>query len=234
MRILIKYATRGRQQKFVDAMQNIQSTISRQADYLVVVSIDSDDVSMLQVMSKYTFLNTVFHVGARTNKIGAINRDLNHVHEDWDLLINFSDDMKFVVPDWDRLMIESIRDLWAEGTDFFAHFSDGYVKEKLPTMSIMGREYYERFYYVYPPCYKSVSCDAEAMYVAMMLGRHHYFADVLFKHEHPANVKGKMDLLYQENNKYEKEDTETYFRRLNKNFYVHNPGPTPFDKFKAK
>lgn len=233
MRLLIKYATRGRPDKFLAAMRNIENTIHTD-NYLIVVSFDNDDSAMKNIFETHEFKNTVAYSAPRTTKIGAINRDINHVHEDWDLLINFSDDMRFVVNGWDGIMLQHIRTIWPEGTDFFAHFSDGYVCDKLPTMSIMGREYYERFYYIYPPCYKSVSCDAEAFYVAQLLGRYHYFPEVLFKHEHPVNTKSKMDHLYQENNKHEKADTETYFKRLNKNFYVHNCPSTPFDQFKKK
>lgn len=237
MKILIKYATRGRPAKFRDAIRNIQNTITTK-DYLIVVSIDSDDKAILEEIHKHRpSVHMAVYVGKPAGKIAAINRDLNHEFDGWDLLINFSDDMKFVVPGWDRIMINKIKGVWGESLDFFAHFSDGYVKDKLPTMSIMGREYYERFFYIYPPCYRSVSCDAEAMYVAMMLKRYHYFAEVLFKHEHPINlnIKGmKIDETYRVNGQYENADTQTYFERLNKNFYVNNPGPTPFDQYKKK
>jgi hypothetical protein len=234
MRILIKYATRGRVEKFRSAIKNIKDTIHTE-NYLIVVSVDADDTLMIQESITMIDKSIVFHIGPAHGKVAAINRDINNMYENWDLLINFSDDMRFIVNGWDEIMIKRIKTIWGESLDFFAHFSDGYVFEKLPTMSIIGREYYERFYYIYPPCYKSVSCDAEAMYVSMMLGKHHYFTDGLFKHEHYVNVKGaKIDEVYKKNNTYESHDTKVYFERLNKNFYVNNPGPTPFDQFKTK
>lgn len=232
MRIIIKYATRGRASKFHECIKNIQNTIGTD-NYLIVVSIDRDDKEMMDMIVAINKMDRVIaYSGPPQGKIAAINRDLNHVHEDWDLLINFSDDMRFVTYGWDGIMISHIKSVWGESLDFFAHFNDGYVGEKLPTMTIMGREYYERFYYVYAPCYRSVSCDAEAWYVARLLGKHHYFPDVLFTHDHYVNIKGKPDATYTRNNKYEAQDTETYFKRLNKNFYVNHKGPTEFDKWK--
>jgi len=231
-RVLIKYATRGRAEKFQECIKNIQSTITTD-NYLIVVSIDRDDKPMMDIIGEINKLEKVIAFsGPPHGKVAAINRDLNHVNEGWDILINFSDDMRFVVNGWDQIMISKIKSVWGESLDFFAHFNDSYLGDKLPTMSIIGREYYERFFYIYPPCYKSVSCDAEAWYVARLLGRCHYFPDVLFKHEHYVNIKGKPDATYQRNNQYEAQDTETYFKRLSKNFYVKHEGPTEFDKWK--
>jgi hypothetical protein len=88
----------------------------------------------------------------------------------------------------------------------------------------MGREYYERFFYIYPDCYKSFSCDAEAMYVAKFLNKHCYFSEVFFRHEHPSN-NGRQELndgTYHKSAGHGVEDVEVYFKRLKKLFYVNN------------
>jgi hypothetical protein len=231
MKLLIKFATKGRPDKFLAAMRNIESTI-KGTDYSIIISIDSDDQSMIAVTEKYSWDRTQFWINAPAGKIGAINA--NVPLEGWDWLVNMSDDMVFVKEGWNEIMEARIKQVWGDSTDFFANFNDGYQGERLPTMSILGREYYERFFYIYAPCYKSLSCDAEAMYVAMCLKRYHYFPEVLFKHQHPANTKAtKSDQLYVQNEVFQKQDTQVYFQRLNKNFYVNNPGPTPFDKYKG-
>ena len=230
MRLLIKYATRNRPDKFRAAMKNILSTIKTD-DFQIIVSIDSDDTQMIHIATNETFRNTEFWINQPAGKIGAINA--NVPLSGWDWLVNMSDDMVFIKKGWDEIMVEKVKSVWGDSLDWFANFNDGYQGERLPTMSIMGREYYERFFYIYAPCYKSLSCDAEAMYVAMTLNRYHYFPEVLFKHEHPANSKGvKSDQLYVENEKHQPHDTRVYFERLLKNFYVNVCGPTPFDKFK--
>lgn len=229
MKLLIKYATRQRPEKFLAAMENIANTAK--GDYRVIVSIDSDDSEMIKLVSERTFANTEVYVNDNNGgKIGAINANIPLTG--WDWLVNMSDDMQFIVNGWDLLMIERLRSVWGSSLDFFANFNDGFQGPKLATMSIMGREYYERFFYIYAPCYRSLSCDAEAMYVAITLGKYHYFPEKLYRHNHPANIKGKSDALYVANERYAKQDSEIYFKRLNNNFYINNPGPTVFDRFK--
>lgn len=233
MKILIKYATRGRAELFKRSIKNIHDTISKEANFRILVSADSDDLTMCNTeitkfLADYPKVEIIF--GRSISKIDAINRDSERFG-DFDLLINFSDDMYFVMKDWDKIMIPGIQIIFGNNnTDFFAHFNDNHVGEKLPTMSIMGREYYERFFYIYAPCYKSVSCDAEAMFVAQMLEKHSYFPWVLFEHKHPANLPSTVpnDDTYARNDKFGAADTETYFQRRAKLFYVNNPKVIPF------
>lgn len=220
--LLIKYASRGRWRLFVEAIDNIHATI-RTNQFKVIVSADSDDVEMnngeiREFCKRYPNVELVY--GDRVSKVDAINRDISSYPWDWCLVM--SDDMKFTTYGWDKKMLDQIRSVWSDW-DFFAHFSDGYVKEKLPTMNICGRAYYERFGYIYHPHYKSVSCDAENMFVAQMLGKYHYFPEVYFHHLHPANLKQPSDRTYRDNDKYGDEDTRVYFERMSKCFDVKDP-----------
>lgn len=223
MRLLIKYATRGRKELFEQAIANIKETVSKYCDYHILVTIDFDDESMQYLSNDYRI--SVFR-SPNKSKIEAINRDMN-IASAWDILVNFSDDMFFTVKDWDLKMLADIRSVWDNSTDFFAHFNDGFVGEKLPTMSVMGWDYYKRDNYIYHPSYNSVSCDAEAMYVAMMRGKHHYFPSVYFNHLHPANTRKPTDATYQGNHKFDIPDTNNYFERMRKGFYVENPVMIP-------
>lgn len=233
MTLLIKFATRKRPAQFLKAMDNIISTISGN-DFLIIVSIDSDDIEMIRIANERTFINTQFYINDNNGgKIGAINANIPLTG--WDWLLNTSDDMQFIVKGWNEIMISEIKKVWPNSLDFFANFNDGFQGPKLATMSIMGREYYERFFYIYAPCYRSLSCDAEAMYVSQVLKRYHYFPNELYKHAHPANVKAvKSDEVYAQNEKFAKQDADVYFKRLNKDFYVNNAGVTPFDRFKKR
>ena len=210
MKLLIKYATRGRRSLYNGGIRNIQSMTT--GPYDLIVSADTCDSAMQGLGINYA---------PRTSKIGAINRDLEGVKFDW--LDNFSDDMRFTIKGWDQRMLRQIQLVWGNSTDFFAHFNDGFVGDKLPTMSVIGRDYYQRDKYIYHPSYNSVSCDAEAMFVAMMRGRHHYFPEVYFNHMHPANLRFPSDQTYRDNDKWGKSDTETYFKRMAKGFDVENP-----------
>lgn len=219
MRLLIKYATRGRPIWFKKTIDNILSTITTN-DFKILVSADSDDASMnnqdIKIFVTKSKSIDLFY-GKSESKVHAINRDMEH-SGDWDILINMSDDMYFLAKGWDEKMIDLINSIWVDSLDFFAHFNDGYVGEALPTMSIIGRAYYDRDGYIYHPSYKSFSCDAEAMYVAQMRGRHHYFSDVFFLHQHPSNSPTHNDRTYTINSKASAHDTKNYFQRLNRYF----------------
>lgn len=228
MDLLIKYASRGRPHLLHDRIRNIYQT-SEEKDFRIILSIDENDAlttdphfinSLLSISDEKLIIKT----GKSLNKIHAINRDLEIAYDwDWKWLINFSDDMVFTTYGWDRLMKQDIKSVWGESTDFFAHFNDGHVGSKLPTMSVIGRDYFERTHRIYSPAYKAVSCDAEEMYIAMMIGKHHYFDTVYFKHIHPANGYMNDDNTYRMNNRFGDDDTKTYFKRLSKCFYVHKP-----------
>lgn len=219
-KILIKYATRGRADWFKKAMVNMQATISDDVNFAILISADYDDAQMYNhsmMALAETMNNSRLVFGNSKSKIDAINRDMDQII-DWDILINMSDDMSFCVQGWDNIIRQRVKDIWGESTDFFAHFNDGYTGDKLPTMSIMGRKYYDRDGYIYHSSYKSFSSDAEAYYVAMMRERYHYFPEVLFLHQHPTNTPMKNDHTYHINSLHTDHDTKNYFERLKRYF----------------
>lgn len=236
MRFLIKYATRQRPNMFVKAIHNIKNSIITK-DYEILITADEDDRSMNNPqVRKYCWQTKNLRIvyGKSDSKVCAINRDMEQALP-WDILVNMSDDMMFRTRGWDRKIEINSRVIWGDSLDWFGHWSDGYVHAALPTMAIMGREYYERDNYIYHPSYKSFSCDAEQMYVAMARKRYHYFPDVLFHHQHPGNSKKfRVDGLYRANSRHSEHDIENYFRRLNNDFECGIPGPHPWDKFKTK
>lgn len=232
MKILIKYATRGRPEWFRRTIANIVNTISSD-NYVILVSVDMDDATMHD-RSIVRFCNAhekVMVVGSKKSrsKIEAINRDMEFVN-DWDILVNMSDDMHFTVKGWDNIIRQRVKEVWGDSLDWFAHFNDGYTKDALPTMSIMGREYYERDGYIYHPSYRSFSCDAEAMYVAQMRGKHQYFPEIIFLHQHPANMPISNDSTYIRNSLHTDHDTKNYFERLARYF----DEPTGHEFLKAR
>lgn len=244
--LLIKFATRGRFAWFKRTFDNIFNTIEG-TDFLLAITADEDDDQMNNDVVKSIVArhkkNAIITYGKSESKIHAINRDMEQF-KNWDWLVNMSDDMLFVKKGWNRIIEKKVKQVWGESNDWFAHFSDGYVNESLPTMSIMSKGYYDRDGYIYygmpnhPDGYKSFSCDAEEMYKAMMRGRHHYFPDVLFKHcFHPANESEfKNDETYEVNSLATDHDTKTYWRRLN-NYFDVKPADRitiPFAQFIGK
>jgi len=169
--ILIKYPTRGRWRLFAETLDNIHSTI-RTHKFYIRVTADLDDPEMnsnevKDLCKRYPHVSLEFD--NHDSKIHACNNLMPQ--NNYDMIVLMSDDMRFTEFGWDTEMWRQIRGVWPEGTDYFAHFNDGYVGDRLPTLNICGSDYYKRFGYLYHPSYKSVSCDAENMYVAQMLGR---------------------------------------------------------------
>lgn len=219
MNILFKFATRARPYLFLRSLKNIKDTIHTD-NYEVLVTADLDDVHMNSEYVKKEvdeYKNITWAWGMSSSKINAINRDMDKATSKWDILINMSDDMQFQYPGWDVDMIKAIKDNWTD-TDFFAHFNDGFTGEAIPSMSIMGRKYYERFNYIYHSDYISLWSDNEAMEVAQLLGKHKYFPEVLYKHLHPATVNIPQDSLYKFNEQWYAIDQITFEERKLKNF----------------
>lgn len=208
MRILFKYATRSRPRHFERGIRSITQRVNSD-NYIILVSIDSDDNTMKN--KTFDYPNTMIVEGKSKNKIDAINRDFEFI-KNWDILVNMSDDMTFIEQGFDDI----IRAAFTE-KDLFIHFPDGNRKD-LATMSIMDRTYYERFNYVYHPDYISLYCDNEAQEVAQALGRYKYVDKTIFNHLHPAYGKGVFDSQYARTESYNGQDRETYLRRKQINF----------------
>lgn len=222
MNILIKYPTRGRPEAFKTHLNNIRETTRRRLPILVSADLDDrtmNNEEMIEWVRK-EHPNVFLRFGAGISKIEACNRDISGFDEirQWDLLILTSDDMRFIRQGWDERIAEIAQIRWPGSTDFFLHLNDGHVGALLPTLNICGREYYDRFGYVYFPGYKSICCDAENFYVSQMLGRHYYYPEILFNHDHPANGIGGYDDLYRRNGAFEDDDIQLYFKRLEDGF----------------
>lgn len=191
MKILFKYTSRSRRSNFLRGYDSILNKIANREDYHVLISVDGDDQSMfpLPVLDG----NHTFVVGRSKNKIDAINRDLNEFDYDFDILINMSDDMIFTKKGFDDI----IRAEFYNDFNQYVHYNDGNQKCNVCTMHIVGRNYYDRFKYIYHPDYISLWCDVENDIVAKQLGCYKYMGDnlQLFKHLHPAWGLAPQDAL---------------------------------------
>jgi len=191
MRILFKYTTRSRRSNFLRGYDSILNNIANREDYHILISVDGDDQSMspLPVLDG----NHTFVVGRSKNKIDAINRDINEFDYDFDILINMSDDMIFTKKGFDDI----IRAEFYNDFNQYVHYNDGNQKCNVCTMHIVGRNYYDRFKYIYHPDYISLWCDVENDVVAKQLGCYKYMGDnlKLFRHLHPAWGLAPQDAL---------------------------------------
>lgn len=231
--ILFKFASRSRPEKFYHAIDNILGKLANKNDYTILCTLDEDDATMPEEMVRQKAIlypkNIISVHGKSANKIHAINRDM-HLISRWDILVNMSDDMQFVVKGFDDV----IREDFGGNFDQFIHYNDGNQKGNVATMSIMGRTYYERFNYIYHPAYKSVWVDVEQTDVAVMLGKYKYMGDdkVIFIHNHPAWGLASWDAQYRasENLDVWGEDLQTIIQRKLSNYGLYKTDVETFEQ----
>ena len=218
MHIHYNFATRSRPAKMAAAFATIQA-YSHTNNYTVGLTIDDDDSVTLEsneLKDLLKFPNVYINAGKSNCKIHAINRGM----AGWkgDIVVNMSDDMRFVKPGYDVDIINA----FGNDLDLFVHFPDGRVNHLLPTMSIMGRTYFDRFGYIYHPQYESLWCDNEAMDVAKKLGKYKYVPVQIFDHYHPAWTGETPDELLMHTQSFFRKDEQTYIRRSAAGFPNHN------------
>ncbi len=214
--ILFKLATRSRPHKAKAAIDNIIANCNSM-NYTILVSIDEDDLTMKNF--EYKDDNVFIIKGNSKNKIDAINRDMD-IFDGWKILINTSDDMVFNIRGFDDIIRQDFLGFY----DQVLHYTDGYQKGNLMTMSIMGVDYYNRFGYIYHPDYKSLWCDMEATEVAHMLNKYKYMGDdkQLFTHAHPAWGLAEFDAQYQKTESHEvnNHDKALFNYRKSENYFL--------------
>ena len=226
-KILFKFATRSRTEKFFEGLENIISMVADKTNFCILVSADSDDTSMnnketIERLKAYLINypnNIIIKFGKSISKIDAINRDVNDIKNrfDFDILVNFSDDMKFLVHGFDNIIRDKFNQIFPD-TNGNIYFNDGFVKDAISTMSIIGRKYYDKFNYIYHPSYKSLWCDNEYTEIAKRDAKIQYYDEILYKHFHPSNIGGFIDEQLRHTESFSDVDFKNYEARKKNNF----------------
>jgi hypothetical protein len=212
MKILFNYTTRTRPDWFERGLRSIVDNVESD-NYIVLVSIDLDDDSMREMVKKYMTNDKIrFIYGTSTGKVNAINRDVD-LFDEWDILVNMSDDMIFTQKGFDTIIRNSFDNL-----DQCIHFPDTIHFDKLITLSVLGRDYYDRFGYVYHPEYISVWCDNETTEVARLLGCYKFVNCWIYEHLHPATGKISMDAQYHYTESFAGHDESIFQKRQQQKF----------------
>lgn len=213
--MIVKFPSRGRREKFKKVLEMYLKTSS---SVTFLVSLDVDDHTMNGIENEWRSQDNIIWVrGKSDGKIHACNRDIDKI-ADWGIIVLASDDMIPKVRDWDKRIISEMAANFPDG-DGVLHFNDGYTGDRLNTMCIVGRKYYDRFGYLYNGEYRSLFADNEFMEVSRALGRAKYFNEVLFAHEHwTNNGRVQRDQTYNRNDALYKYDQNIYNRRKAMNF----------------
>jgi len=220
MKLLIKFPTRGRKDKFFTTLDKYHEYCSDIENTMFLISIDFDDEEMNtdEVINKLsTYKNNKLVIGNSLSKIDAVNRDLSDLDYDWDIVLLASDDMMPQVNGYDTIIRDNMLFNYPD-TDGVLWFNDGFQGNRLNTLCILGKKYYERFNYIYHPDYKSCWSDNEFMTVGNILNKQSYLDQVIIKHEHPDWGYGKNDFVHQKNVSDFNYDLNVYNTRKNINF----------------
>jgi hypothetical protein len=218
MKLLIKFPTRNRKEKFFSTFKKYQEFIVEDST-TCLITIDEDDESMnnkdvINELTSYT--NTEVIIGTSSSKIHAINRDID-VNSEWDIILLASDDMIPQIKGFDKIINTLMLTNYPD-TDGILFFNDGFKGRDLNTLCILGKKYYQRFNYIYYPEYKSTWCDNEFMMVGDILNKQTYFPIVIIKHEHPDWGYGNHDMIHQKNHSDLIFDRDLFHKRKNINF----------------
>jgi hypothetical protein len=226
-KILFKYASRSRTNKFFVGLDNIISNLSDLNNFCILVSLDVDDVSMnnkdtIMKLTEYVqkYPNKIIvKFGFSKSKVDAINRDVNDIKDvfNFDIIVNFSDDMEFIQHSFDEVIRNKFYVNYPD-TDGNIYFNDGFTGDRLCTMSIIGRKYYDKYNYIYHPSYHSLWCDNEYTEVAKRNQKMLYFHENIYRHNHPSNIGGFIDELLIKTESFSDIDRQNFENRLKNNF----------------
>lgn len=202
-KILVKYASRGRRQRFFDGLDNIFELAEFPDRLLVLITLDEDDPEMCndEVKEKLsTYKNIHVCWGLSKNKIHATNRDFDKIPEhfnDWHIVANFSDDQRFTIYGWDTMIRVDFNNVSPDFSHYMAYL-DPDTKGSLSTLFISGRKFYDAFNFIYDPQFSSLFCDNVAEDAAKHLGKYHYTGYEIYRHHNPSYgyADFKPDQLY--------------------------------------
>jgi hypothetical protein len=173
-KILVKFPTRNRPVRFFETLDLYISKANNINNIIFLITCDNDDLTMnisnvherlKQYQEKY---NLKVYFENNTSKIEAINACMNKV-TDWDILLLASDDMIPVVQGYDNIIRQDMETYYSN-LDGILWYGDGH-QDKINTLCILGKTYYNRFSYIYHPSYKSLFCDNEYTEVALSLNK---------------------------------------------------------------
>lgn len=209
-KILFKYPSRGRPERFFHGMDNLIANIADVDHFHISCTLDTDDPTMnnpetIERINQYP--NTSIAWGLSKTKIDACNRSMPDY--DWDILVLFSDDMRFNMFGFDQCIRIDMNTHFPD-LDGLLHYPDQDAKSALATMYIAGRKFYNFFGYIYNDRFWSLWCDNLVMDIAIKLGKYFYCGYNINIHLCPGYGHLPKDEMYLEQEKHWEHDETIY------------------------
>lgn len=222
MKLVIKFPTRNRPEKFKAVFSRYLTFLSGMHDVRFIITMDEDDSTMntpemkewLDTRAKNSQIQ--YFYGHSKSKIEACNANLDGV--DGDVLLLASDDMIPVQMGFDDIIAKCYAEAFSD-FDGAIKFWDGLrpKEDPLMTLTVMGFPLYKKFGYIYNPEYKSLYCDNEQTQVCAALGKLRRCDICIIQHQWSGEP---WDDLHARNENAEMYgvDGETFKRRAANNF----------------
>ena len=222
-KLLVKFPSRNRPEKFRDILDNYTSRTSGKHEVRFVVTMDSDDVTMNNDEIKNYLeslkdkgVDLVYHYGESKTKVEACNANLDG--EKADVILLISDDMILQQDNYDDIIL----------SDFAKHlpdfdggikYHDGLRNDALMTLPKNGWNFYEKLGYIYNPEYTSVYCDTEQTSVLMILEKLVVSNLCIAKHDWTPQPFDELHARNENAQMYEK-DGQVFYKNKAVNFNV--------------
>jgi hypothetical protein len=217
-KILFKFPIRERKDKFFLTLDKYYRLMTG-SNFEFVITLDNNDkkLNTQEVRKKLdTYKNLTYHYGDNSTKIEACNADIPQ--SNWDILVLVSDDMIPQQKGYDDIIRKNMSEYFPD-TDGVLWYNDGSPNARnLNTLSILGREYYNRFEYIYHPDYKSFWCDLEFQNVAHEQHKQIFINKCIIRHEHPSWGYGVSDELFNSRKNDAEYDKDLYYKRQAMNY----------------
>jgi len=169
--LLLKYPSRGRPEIFKSMVDHYIKNLSGKHNVRFVFTFDQDDDTMNNDDIK-NYLNDLdfdltYYYGNHFNKVEAINDNLTD--QDFDILVLCADDI-YVTENFDDKIVQEFVNS-SHGLDAILQVYTYRWEFALDVFCIIGKDYYDRFNYIYHPSYISEFCDNEYTSVAKSLDK---------------------------------------------------------------
>jgi len=227
MKILVQFPTLKRTDKFLDCLNKYVSGVKSNPVHFNI-NCDEIDESMKApyvqeriqyIIGKNPLCTHSIYFDEDTTKISAINDHIEGM--DFDILVCASDDMNPQVDNWDEEIAQAMQEHFPD-LDGCVHFNDGNTNGSLITFSILGRELYNHFGYIYHPDYKSLYADDEFTQEVTRMDKVQYIDKIKITHDHygeEGNVNsGDFDYSAEKTLHYAGRDGYVFSERLKRGF----------------
>ena len=158
-----------------------------------ILSIDTTDTDQNKYFTAFEGTDVKIIVNPNRSIVDAVNRAAEIAKED--IMVVISDD--FGCPEyWDYELILQFQDV---DRPMLLHVNDT-IQQRVCTLPIINRQYYEKFGYIYHPHYYSMFADDDLTECAKQIGAYKADFSLTFEHRHFVNGKNKRDKTYDREN----------------------------------